>query len=46
MLEAEDKYYTDEIRFFDSYHKNVKSDITYQGKVKCKKYAVRALLKT
>lgn len=43
LLEAKDKYVTDDVRSFDSYPQSVRSDVSHQVKMKCKIYVVGAL---
>lgn len=43
MLEAKDKYVTDDVRYFDSYPQSVRSDVAHRVKMKCKIYVVGAL---
>ena len=43
LLDAKDKYVTDEVRSFASYPQNVRSDVSHQVKMKCKIYVVGAL---
>lgn len=43
LLEAKDKYVTDDVRSFDSYPQSIRSDVSHQVKMKCKIYVVGAL---
>ncbi len=43
LLEAKDKYVTDDVRSFDSYPQSIMSDVSHQVKMKCKIYVVGAI---